>query len=352
MGRTFRIILLAALAATMAACGGSSSPSSSAAKLSSGDVAVVGGTHITTDQLDHQIKLEVRAMQLKKQAVPKVGTSSYTTSVVQPVLAYLVTDAQVHNIAQQLSVTTTPKEIQAQVTKAVAQYYGGSKAKYQADLKKYGLTDADISQQFELTLLEQKIEAKLRNQVSVTDKQVQDYYNAHKSQYADTRKVDYVLEPSKAAAESARAAIMNGKSFKDVAKGAIDDSGSHEPFVATKGQVDKSFQDVAFTLATNQLSALVPVDKAYIASQPSLKGKCKPTCYFVIRPTADVQKQTFASLKAQIRSTLLSTKQQAHLQAVVSQLEKQQKKLTHYAAGYKPVATTSSTSAGSGTATS
>jgi parvulin-like peptidyl-prolyl isomerase len=341
MGRTLWITCLAAVAALAAACGGSSSSSSSAAKLSSGDVAVVGGTHITKSDLDHQIQLELAAMKVKKQAIPQVGTSSYQTSVVQPVLQYLVTDAQVHDIAKTLGVSVTPKDIQAQVQKAITQFYGGSQAKYQADLKKYQLTPTDVAQQFELTLLEQKIESKLKNQVKVTPKQAQDYYNTHKVNYqtgADSRQVDYALFPSKAAAMQAQAAIAGGKSFKDVATGAIDDSSLHEPFVATKGQIDKAFQDAAFSLKTNELSGLVPVDKAYAST--SLKGKCKPTCYFVIRPTADVvkggQQQSFASVKAQIISTLLSQQQSAHLQSVIGKLEKQEKNVTHYAAGYAP----------------
>jgi parvulin-like peptidyl-prolyl isomerase len=357
MGRTLCIICLAALAALPAACGGSSSPASSSAKLQSGDVAVVGQTHITKDELDHQITLQVAAMQVKKEKVPQVGTTSYTSTIVQPVLAYLVTDAQVHNIAKQLHVTVTQKQIQDQITKAVQQFYGGDQSKYKADLKRYKLTDADVAANFELTLLEQKIETKVKDQVKVTSKDVQNYYNAHKSLYttaADTRTVDYVLLPSKALADKAHAALASGKSFSSVAKGAIDDSSLHEPFVATKGQIDKAFQDAAFSLSTNQLSALVPVDKTYASS--SLKGKCKPTCYFIIRPTSATskggQQKSFASVAAQIKSQLLQTRQTSHLQKVVTALEKAQKKLTRYAAGYAPPKTsTPSTNSGGGTAT-
>jgi hypothetical protein len=341
MGRTLSIICLAALAAFAAACGGSSSSSSSTAQLQSGDVAVVGGHHITKGDLDHQITLERAAMAAKKQKVPQVGTSAYTSAIVQPVLAYLVTDAQVHDIAQQLGVTVTPKEIQAQITKAIQQFYGGDQAKYKADLEKYKLTEADVEQQFELTLLEQKIEAKVKSQVNVTSKDVLNYYNTHKALYqtgADSRQVDYALFPSKAAAVNAHAALAAGKSFSDVSKGAIDDSSLHEPFVATKGQIDKAFEASAFSLPTNKLSVLVPVDNAYAST--SLKGKCKPTCYFVIRPTADVVKggaqKSFASVKAQIQSQLLSTRQSSHVQAIITKLEKQQKKLTRYAPGYAP----------------
>jgi parvulin-like peptidyl-prolyl isomerase len=360
MGRTLRILILAAIAASTAACGGSSSSSSGSDSLQKGDIAVVGNVHITRQDLDHQIKLEVRAMQVgsgtsKGTKVPKVGTTAYTTTIVQPVVAYLVTQAQVENIAKALHVTVTPKQLKAQVTQAIAQYYGGNQAKYQADLKKYDLTEADVEQQFKLTLLEQNIETKLKGQVKVTTKDLHDYYNSHKSLYetaASTRKVDYVLVPSKALADKALAALQSGKGFKDVAKGAIDDSSLHEPFVATEGQIDAAFQKPAFSLKTNQLSGLVPVDKAYANS--SLKGKCKPTCYFIIRPLAPVikggAKKSFGEVEAQIQTTLLASRQSAHLQAVVTKLENAQKKITHYAPGYKPPKTPSAPSTGVATA--
>jgi parvulin-like peptidyl-prolyl isomerase len=357
MGRTFRISALAALAALAAACGGSSS-STGAAKLASGDVAVVGQTHITKSELDHQIQIQVNAMKVKKQKVPAVGTATYTSSIVQPTLAYLVTNAQVHNIAKELKVTVTPKQIHDQITKAIQQFYGGSQAKYQADLKRYHLTQADIDANFELQLLETKIETKVRNQVKVTTKDAQDYYNSHKSLYttgSDTRKVDYVLLPSKALADKALASLKAGKSFGAVSSGAIDDSSLHEPFVATKGQIDKAFQDAAFSLRTNQLSGLVTVDKAY-ADSPQLKGKCKPTCYFIIRPLADTvkggQQKSFASVESQIKSQLLQSRQQTHESKVIGALEKAQKKITKYAPGYAPPKTSvPSTNSGGGTAT-
>ena len=52
-------------------------------------------------------------------------------------------------------------------------------------------------------------------------------------------------------------------------------------------------------------------------------------CYFVIRPAADVVKggaqKSFASVKAQIQSQLLSHPQTAHLQAIVTKLEKRRR---------------------------
>ena len=100
MGRALCIFLLAVLTAFSAACGGGGSSSGSSVSLASGDVAVVDGTHITKSQLDHAITLRVKGMEAQKQTPPKVGTTDYTTNVVQPTLQHLVQGAEVRNIAE------------------------------------------------------------------------------------------------------------------------------------------------------------------------------------------------------------------------------------------------------------
>ena len=343
MGRALRILLLVALtAAVSAACGGGGSDSaSSSGSLESGDVAVVGNTHITKSQLDHWITLRVKGIQAQNQTPPKPGTTDYTTTIVQPTLQHLVQEMQVRNIADALHVTVTDAEYQKALNDAVQQNYGGDESKLQADLKKFGLTTDDLHFEFETTLFENKITAKLTNEVKVTDQDVQDYYDKNKAAYkstSDTRVVDYALFPDKASAQAALTKLADGSTFKDVSAGTIDTSANHEPFTATKGQVDKAFEQSAFTLPTDQLSPLVKVDKAYATS--NLGGKCQPDCYFLIRPTADVVKagtqQTFDQVKAQIRTQLLSTQKQSHISSVLKKLEAAQKKVTKYATGYAP----------------
>ena len=353
MGRTLRIVFLAALTVATAACGGGSSGSGSStpsAALAAGDVAVVGTTHITKTDLNRNITLRVNALKEQKQSVPKAGTTAYTDQVIQPVLQHLVQAAEVRNIAKELNVTATSSDIHKAIQTAIQQNYGGSQEKYQADLKRFGLTEADIETEFTTSILEQKILTKLRGQVKVTDQDVQKYYDQNKASYtttSDTRVVDYGLYPDKASAQAALTKLKGGGSFKDVSAGTIDSSANHEPFTATKGQLDKNFEKAAFSLKTNELSGLVVVDKTY--AKQSLPGKCKPTCYFIIRPTADTVKagteQPFDKVKDQIRSQLLSTRQQQHVVDVIKRLEAEQKKATHYATGYAPPKTSSSSPA-------
>lgn len=359
MGAQRGILCLAVLAVLAGAGCGSSGK---VAGLSSDDVAVVGHTHITKAQLQHQIALEERSMRLGAQSctggaqgqerckhvkdpVPAAGTRAYRAKVVDPVVTYLVQDAQMHDIARQMGVVVTFDQIRSLIEEQIQQIYGGDATRYRADLARFHLTDADVEQQVEFTLVERGIDQKLRHQVHVSPARVLAYFQTHRQLYetgASTRTVDYVLEPSRSAARRAHAALAAGRSFAAAAHGAIDSSAFHEPFVATKGRLDANFQKAAFGLRTNRLSGLVPVDRAYARS--NLNGKCRPTCYFVLRPTAATVKggtlEPFSAVQGEVHAQLLTALRTQHIQAVIARYEKQERALTRYAPGYRPLTVT------------
>src|SRR6478672_4327121 len=349
----FRIILplvLLTAVAVSAACGGGSS--SSSASLESGDVAVVGDTHITQKQLDQLVAFQVHSAQVAKQKIPAAGTATYKTQVVDPILQRMITNAQVENIAKQLGVTVSDSEVNAGLQKAVTAQFGTDTAKYQAYLKKYGITEDYLKLQLiRPQLLQTKIIAKLKSQYKVTDAQAQAYYNANKSHFVspDTRKVHYILTKNQADANAARKALIQGSSFPaEVKKYSLDAASNPSgALTATQGQVETNFANAVFAgLVTGGISPPVEVDSSYAAS--NLAGKCKPNCYFVIRADGDTVKgsqQSFDSAKAQIVSQLEQSQQTPKLQKKIQSLLAAQKQLTTYAPAYKP-APTASTSGG------
>jgi hypothetical protein len=131
------LVLLAAVAVS-AACGGGSSGASSAS-LESGDVAVVGDTHITKQQLDQLVTFQVNSAKVAKQKIPAAGTTDFKTQVVDPILQRMITNAQVENIAKELGVTVSDSEVNAGLQKAIQAQFGTDTAKYQAYLKKYAV---------------------------------------------------------------------------------------------------------------------------------------------------------------------------------------------------------------------
>ena len=358
MSRFSSRLLLAALVAAVAvgaACGGGSSASSS---LESDDVAVVGDVHITPDQLNHQIALRQQSAKADKQKLPQVGSADYRTQVIDPIVQRLVTEAVVENIAKQLNVTVSDSEVQTKLDAAVKQQFGGNNQKYQDFLKKYGITEDDIKEQvIRPSLLQTKITDKLKAQYPVTDKQIQDYYDKNKATFItpDTRKVHYILAKDKADADAAHQQLSQGKSWAEVAKQYSLDYQPGTPadqvgqLTASKGQVETNFATAGFTdLKTGGLSAPVEVSKAY--ADQNLSGKCKPDCYFVIRADDDIVKgssQTLDQVKAQITSTLEQTVQGPKISKRIQQLLDEQKKLTHYAPGFKPATPANPSSTGS-----
>jgi hypothetical protein len=345
------LVLLAAVAVS-AACGGGSS-SGSSASLESGDVAVVGDTHITKQQLDQLVTFQVHSAEVAKQKIPAAGTTTFKTQVVDPILQRMITNAQVENIAKELGVTVSDSEVDAGLQKAIQAQFGTDTAKYQAYLKKYAITEDYLKQQLiRPQLLQTKIIAKLKSQYKVTDAQAQAYYNAHKSQYAtaDSRKVHYIITKDQADANAARKALIQGSSFPaEVKKYSLDASKNPSgAMTATQGQgLEPNFENAVFAgLETGGITPPVVVDSSYASS--NLPGKCEPKCYFVIRADGDTVKgsqQSYDAVKTQVLSTLEQSQETPKLQKKIQSLLAAQKKLTTYAPAYKP-APTASTSGG------
>jgi hypothetical protein len=336
-----RILPVVALVAACVACGSSSSSSS----VSSGDVAVVDGTHITQPQLDHQIAILLKVLKQQHQTAPKAGSAAYKSQVIDRSVQSLVLAAQVRAIAKQLGVSVNDAKVNSDITKAIQSTYQGDMAKYHKALAQIGITQQDVFDQFQVQELEQAIGKKLAGESPVNAQTAENYYNAHKSTYQvtdDTRKVDYILVPDKATAESDLQKLKSGTSEADVAKGAIDSNSLHspvQPFAVTRSSGDEAnFTKASMDLPTGQWGAPVPVSKSYADGQ--LKGRCKPTCYFLINPTDDLVKkgtqQSFADVKSQIIAQLQQQVQSTHVADREKSLLNAIKKQTVYATQYQP----------------
>jgi hypothetical protein len=340
----FLVVLL--LAAT--ACGGGGS-SSSDVSVPAGDVAIVGDREIPVSTLDQQIEQRIAAAAAQKQDLPKPGTQAYRDQVVQPLVDRLVFNAQVENIAEKLGVKVTDEELDKALDDAIKQQYGGDRAKFEADLKKFKFTEDQVKQQLiRPSLLQKKVQEKIQSEVKITDQDVKDYYDKNASQFAtqDSREVDFLLVGSRADAIAARAKLAKNADWNTVAKQYAIPPGPPSTggkFTATnqEGALEENFRKAVFgDLGTGTLSALIPVSDAYKKS--SLPGKCKPDCFFLIKPLGAVKpgkQQSFDEVKAQIRSQLEQTQVQQQVDKRIQSLIAEQKKQTHYAPKYKPAAT-------------
>ena len=345
--RSFTFALLAvALVAFAAAC---NSDSKKSVTVGTNDVAVVGDKVITIPQLNNEIKVRIASMKAQGQNPPKPGTSTYQSQIVQASVTRLVQLAELANIAANMHIKVSTDDVNKQLQSVIKQYFKGSQSQFEAYLKKNGLTDDYVRNEIELpSIQQQKVVDALKKHVTVTDADVQKYYETNKAQYAPQRQVLFLLAGSQAAANAAHTALAGGADWTKTAKKyaiAPGPPSTGGTFTATNspGSIEDNFRKAVFSqsLKTGTLSNLILVSKSY--ADTNLKGKCKPNCYFIVKPTADVKAQTFADVKTQIKSQLLSTKQQSYVQAQIAKLQAAQQKLTHYNRTYKPPTTSKPT---------
>lgn len=316
-------VLVAVLA--LAACGGGSST----AKLESTDVAVVGGTAITKQQFDDLMLSAQKNFQAQGRKFPKTGSSEYA-SIKSQAVTLLVQQTERTQKAKDLGISISDKQVSDRLAQIKKTYFGGSEAKYQAQLKKQGLTDAQVRDQVRQQLIDDAITSKVTKNVTVTDAEVHQYYVSHSSSYVQppSRDVRHILVKTKAQAEMIEAKLKAGADFGKLAKQYSQDPGSKNnggKLTISKGQTVPEFDREAFALKTNQISP--PVHTTYgwhviQALSPVRPAKTTP------------EKQVASSIKQQ----LLQQKKSEAVNAWVTKTEKEycSGSQVKYQAGYKP----------------
>ena len=183
-------LLALLLVLILAACGGGGGNTA----VGSGDVATIGNQHVTKLQFDQSMKQQRLSLKRQGQKFPAVGSTQFS-ALKNQVLSVLVQNAEFDDEAAKLGVTVSAKDIQTQLDLIKKQYFGGSEAKYQQQLKQQGYDDAEVRDQIRGQILSQRLFTKITANVTASDKDVQAYYDAHKSQYATkgSRDVRYIL---------------------------------------------------------------------------------------------------------------------------------------------------------------
>jgi parvulin-like peptidyl-prolyl isomerase len=333
--RTRRVILfigLAAVAATvLAACGATSKP-----QVPSGDVAVVGSVPVTQTQYDFywaQAKLSY-AKQKPPKAFPAVGSSKYE-ALRNELVSYLVRRAATEQEAADMGIKVTDADVQSSLNQVIKTNYTGSKSKYEAALRKEHLTDQAVRDEIRANLISQRLYTALIDKVSVSSKEIKDYYSAHKSSYEMdvSRNASHILVKTKAQAESIYKQLKAGGNFAKLAKKYSIDTGTKSKGGALgateKKSVVKPFADVLFKLKTGTYSQ--PVRTQY--------------GWHIIEATGPIVPPHLQPLKdasSTIEQTLLQAKQQQEISNWAKQTDKFVAAHTSYAKDYAPPTTTSS----------
>jgi foldase protein PrsA len=247
---------LVASALLFAACGSSTVPT--------GAIAVVGDQTVTQKQFD-EIWAQAKAQYAATKGAPpfpKEGTAQYN-QLKASIVNYLVLNDVVSQKASELKVSVTDKQLQDRLKQITTQV--GGQAKFDKLLKTQGVSLDQLKIQLKAQMLQEAVKAKLDAKITVTDAQVQKYFNdpANKSQFvvAPTVTARHVLVKTKAEAEKVKALLQADNTdagWKAVAKQYSIDPGTKNSGGAL-GTFDKTrmvapFANAAFSLPLNKVS--------------------------------------------------------------------------------------------------
>jgi foldase protein PrsA len=284
------IVLVAAL---LAGCGGGGG-----AGLKSDDIAIVGKVHIQKSGFDALLGQAKRSFVQQGRKFPKQGTSDYQTIKSQAV-TLLVQQAEREAKARSMGITISDKDVQTRLDQIKKQYFGGSEKRYQSQLKKQHLTEAQVRQDIRSQLISEAVFKKVTTNVTVSNDAVHQYYVTHPQLYSQAQKRDvrHILVKSKPLADSLFRQLKSGndQTWCALAKKYSQDPGSKNAcgkLTVSKGQTVPEFDKIAFSQPTKKIHA--PIHNAQYG-------------WFIIEPLGDVkprsttpEKQVSASIKQQL----------------------------------------------------
>jgi foldase protein PrsA len=262
MKRSLALLLLT-LAFVAAGCGGGGSTAS----LSSDDVAVVGDEHVTKEQFQALMGRAQKSYEAQKRDFPKPGTTEYETLKGQAI-GFLLQRAEFEQEAKKRGIEISDAQVDKRIDQLKKQFYGGSEKRYQDVLKQQGLTEEQARDEVRATLVSEELFKKVTEDIKVSDKDIQAYYNSHKSQYGqpESRDVRHILVQKKALADQIYSQLKAGANFAVLAKRYSKDPGSAAnggKLTVTKGQTVPEFDKTAFELKKGELSQPVKTQYGY-----------------------------------------------------------------------------------------
>ena len=351
------VILLASLALFVAACGGSDSGSSSGAKptVASGSVAAVGTQQITQAQFDSLYASAVKQGVANGQKAPKKGSAEETT-LKQQVMQSLVQNAEISQEATAKKIKVDPKKVDSDLAAFKLQCCQNKPAKYQAYLKAQGLTEAELTAQFELRQQAQGLYDNVTKGVTVTAEEAQKQYDkdkAAKYTTAQARKVAHILidVPPKGkatdadcvkAAEVLKEVQANPKDWNALVKKYSADPGSKNTggvyTITDDKNWDADFRKAAFALANTGDITDPPVKSQF-------------GCHIIkaLGPITPATTKAFNDVKQQIIDEMTQAKKNEVATKWFEGVQKSYESKTAFAKGYSmPPAQTTSTATTTG----
>src|SRR5262249_3711189 len=222
-------------------------------------------------------------------------------------------------------VSVNDSQVETQLKAIKKQYFGGSDKRYQAELKRQCVTDAEVRADVRANTLSDAIYKKVTAGAKVSDADVKAYYDSHQSVYTqpETRVVRHILVKDKALADKLYTQLKGGADFAALAKKYSQDPGSKAQggeLTISRGQTVPEFDKVAFDLKTGEIAKPVKTQFGWHIIQAE-------------KDATKSKKTPYPQVKEAIRQQLLQQKRSDSLQKWLTGVQGEFAKQVKYAAG-------------------
>jgi len=230
--------------------------------------------------------------------------------------------------AAAMGITVTDEQVDARIEQLKKEYFGGSDKKLDAQLRKEGMTLADLRDDIRAQLLDEAIFAAVTASATVTDDEVVAFYRSHLKQYRqpESRLVQHVMVRTKARAEWIYERLKAGANFDALARKYSLDPGSRSRggrLTISRGQTVQPFDRVAFSLRTGQISRPVKTQYGWHVIK-------------ALSPIRPARTAPLATVRQAIREHLLEQKKNELMREWVEAVKAEYADKVVYQTGYQP----------------
>jgi foldase protein PrsA len=275
-------------------------------KRSTAVAARVNGEVIYATDLDREVDAIAR-----QYGIP--DDDKQRNEIVRIVLDQVIEQRIINQEARRYDAVASEAQINARLADIRRNFPTEEEFQQALDQRKWTL--ADLKNRLRGTITMQNLTERVTN-ITVTDAEIQTYFNEHRSEYdqAEQVRVSHILTKSEAEARLVLARFRRGEKFEDLAQYSEDPGskaqGGDLGFVS-RGQLVGEFEKVAFSLKPGQTSGIVKTQFGF----------------HIIRVTdsRSPQPARIEAVRDQIRGQLLTRKSEAAFQEWLKKAKTQAK---------------------------
>jgi parvulin-like peptidyl-prolyl isomerase len=326
------LAVLCALALALVGCGGSDD-----GDVPGDAVAVVNGDEVPREDYDALLARAQSSFKSRKREFPAAGTPEYQ-QLKRQAMEILTQRVQFEQKAGDLGIEVTDKQVDARLQQLKVQFFSGNDKLYREQLKRGGLTEAEVKKDIRSQLVSEAIYNRVTENVAVTDAEIATYYRQHKADYStkESRDILHILVAKKPLADRLYGELGDGANFSALARKHSLDPGSKAQggrMTVERGETVAPFDQTVFLLDVDQTSR--PIKSEY--------------GYHIIRAVSKVKPastEPLGEVKERIRQTLLQKKKNDEMAKWVAKTRREYADDIRYQVGFAPPATTAATPAG------